>query len=360
MRRALTAAVLLTLALPGAASAHPKPKPKTVHCKSGYARKARKVKEHRHGKTIHVRVQVCVKRKASKPAVKGLATPPSASATVPLKRTVKLHAHLDPTLARDPTNPFQVTYSYSASATTETLTDGAALDAPAEPAPLPDGVLTLYNEGLLACSINVGAETTGGECPITYSSLGDHTVTTIYTAGEGSATETETEDIEPFATTTTVSARYEQLPVSEAEAVERHVEQILACGGCGPRSRTITTHTIWAVGYITVEGEASDAFGALSVRVEDNSSFFAAPHTFPVHASEEEIAQETCATRVIEGTGIVDVCEPWGTPTYTTYAPPQEALVQAQDVAGSGFVPSEASTTITFDAHLVYPEGDEP
>ncbi len=49
MRRTLAAAVLLTLALPGAASAHAKPK--TVHCESGYAREARKVKERRHGMT---------------------------------------------------------------------------------------------------------------------------------------------------------------------------------------------------------------------------------------------------------------------------------------------------------------------
>ncbi|MFZ2050934.1 MAG: hypothetical protein WAU69_08405 [Solirubrobacteraceae bacterium] len=350
MRRALTAAVLLTLALPGAASAHAKPK--TVHCKSGYAREARKVKERRHGKTIHVRVEVCVKRKASKATPETLA--PSAPA---VKRTVKLHAHLDPTLARDPTNPFQVTYSYSASATTETLTDGAALDAPAEPTSLPDGVLTLYNEGLLACSINVGAETTGGECPILYSSLGDHTVTTIYTAGEGSATETETENIEPFATTTTVSARYEQLPQS-VRTLRSYEHPLTVRERDGEAVEERFTFYSWRVGYLQAMAPVSDASGGLGegiVRWEGISRL--APATFPVEI-EEHIA-EYRPYDCEEHASCTGTYAAWQKEV-TVQSLPTDATLTGTSTLSNGFAPSEASTTVHFNAQLIYPEGDEP
>jgi hypothetical protein len=151
-------------------------------CKKSY----RQVKH--HGKRF------CVKRAAKK------------KATIPVPERVKLHAHLDPSFTRNPLNPFQVTYAYSASATQESLGAVASL---VEPAPLPAGVLALYSDGKLECAINVGAGIEGSECPVSYQALGEHRVTTIYSSGEQSATETEVENIGPLATTTTLSVSYE-------------------------------------------------------------------------------------------------------------------------------------------------------
>lgn len=169
-----------------------------VACHRGYVTKHRVVKRHDHRR----RVRVCVKRHSG-------ATPS------PSRRTV-LHAHLDPTFTRDPSDPFRVTYQFSASATSEAVASASASSVE-EPAPLPSGVLALYSDGSLECAINVGGAVNEGKCPVTYKTLGQHRVTTIYTSGEQSATATELEQIEPFPTHATVSATFEPQPPHEEE-----------------------------------------------------------------------------------------------------------------------------------------------
>jgi hypothetical protein len=167
------------------------------HCRAHYVRRVERVKVRRHGKVVRVHRVFCVYV-----APKREATPsPTIPVPVPLVLApiVKLHAHLDPSFTQDPSNPAAVEYSYSASAT-QTV-NGLAAAAPS----LPEGVLALYSDGLLTCSINVGGATTGGECPVSYSKLGEHTVTTIYSSGSISATETSVEHVEPFSTTTTLN-----------------------------------------------------------------------------------------------------------------------------------------------------------
>lgn len=80
------------------------------------------------------------------------------------------------------------------------------------PQPLPTGVLDLYSDGTLACSINVGGSATGGNCAVTYSAVGAHQVITDYQSGAASSTETDVETIPPFttATTATMSETYSQ------------------------------------------------------------------------------------------------------------------------------------------------------
>jgi hypothetical protein len=156
-------------------------KHKRKKCKRGY----HGVK--RHGK------RVCVKRRKKLP--------------VPAARTVRLQAHLSPTVKRNPLNPFEATYDISASATTTQEEAGVA--ALSEPTPPPEGVLALYSDGMLACAVNVGPETVGDECPVTYDALGAHRVTTIYTAGTVSATDTRIDQVDPLTTTTTLSTSYE-------------------------------------------------------------------------------------------------------------------------------------------------------
>jgi hypothetical protein len=166
--------------VPGSPHGHAKPK-----CKRGYHR----VKRHHKS--------VCVKRRkkaAAKPAF-------------------ALHAHLDTGPRRDPLNPFKVTYGYSASATR--LAGGGAARASAEE-PLPEGVLALYSDGKLECAVNVGGANADGECPVNYTTLGAHKVTTIYTSGQVSATETTVQQIDPLPTTSSLTAEYEALPEYEA------------------------------------------------------------------------------------------------------------------------------------------------
>ena len=65
-------------------------------------------------------------------------------------------------------------------------------------------MLSLYSNGLLACSMNVGGTVTGGECPVS-TSIGTQSVVVIYTSITTTATETYTEQVEPFATSTTLA-----------------------------------------------------------------------------------------------------------------------------------------------------------
>jgi hypothetical protein len=195
-------AVLATLLVPAVAQATTKqyvlPHPKREHCRVHYVKKVERVKRREHHRTVKVRETFCI-YVAPKPA-----TPPTTPpATVVAPRTAHLHAHLDPSFVQSPTNPFAITYSYSASASYST--GGVSEESP-EPN-LPEGVLNLYADGLLACSINVGGNVTGGECP-THETMGPHTVVVTYTSGQTSATETSIETVSPFpvaSTTTSLS-----------------------------------------------------------------------------------------------------------------------------------------------------------
>lgn len=183
-------AVLVAAILAPSASAHSPHRYSPKHgakCHRTY----RRVKHHGH--------VFCVKRHRK------------ATAMAPEK--VKLHAHLDPTFTRNPLDPFEVKYAYSASATMAAASaQVATVSVTEEPAPLPSGVLSLFSDGQLECAINVGSGVEGSECPVSYKALGEHRVTTIYTSGEQSATETEVENIGPLGTETTLSVSYAPLP----------------------------------------------------------------------------------------------------------------------------------------------------
>jgi hypothetical protein len=174
--------------------------PKHGHCRKNYWKRVETVKKREHHKTVKVKEAFCVYITPKETAAKAPATTtPTHSSPTPVG-LVTLHAHLDPSFVQSATNPLAVTYRYSASAT-ETI-NGVPNPNPN----LPSGVLNLHSDGLLVCSINVGGSTTGGECPVTYGTTGAHTVVTTYVAGTTSATETDTEQINPFSTTTAIAA----------------------------------------------------------------------------------------------------------------------------------------------------------
>jgi hypothetical protein len=235
----------------------------------------------KHGKKVY-----CVKRAPKK---KAAATSPPAPA--PTTTKTKLHAHLDPTFTRNPLNPFEVTYDFSASASQQTFSAADFAIGGEDPAPLPSGVLALYSDGKLECAVNVGSGVEGSECPVEYKALGQHTVTTIYTSGEQSATETETEEITPLATETTLKVNYVPLTVQEGEEVEPgtglyHIGELLitATGspsslsphlGCGEGS----TERLTPSGCYQVEGllehvYANDPSGCLQgIRISKGTSW---------------------------------------------------------------------------------------
>lgn len=167
--------------------------PKRERCRDGFARKVVLSSRHVHRRRVTSRRVVCVRRISARREA------PAAH----------LRTRIDPTFKRSPTNPLAVTYSFSAS----------ALEGE-HAAPLPSGVLDLYSDGLLRCSINVGGTISGGTCAVTYETFGVHTVIVKLTAEAASATETSNEDIEPYATTTalTLHGPFECESTPEAES----------------------------------------------------------------------------------------------------------------------------------------------
>ena len=206
--------VLLTFAAPTSASTKPAKRyvlkhPKHEHCKAHYVKKIETVKKREHSRAVKLRETVCVYVKP-KPA----ATTPASTPTAPAP-TVSLKARLD-SAEQSPANPFAVTYIYSASAT-ETI---GSVSKPVTT--LPQGVLNLYADGLLACSINVGASTSSGECPV-HESMGAHTIVVTYTSGSASATEPTIEQIKPFAavaTSTTLHIADEGCTITDTPLIE--------------------------------------------------------------------------------------------------------------------------------------------
>lgn len=242
-------------ATPAAAKPHAHHKPKH-HCKQGYVRHVKIVKHHEHHRTVKARRVECVKIKHELVKHHAMPTPsPSAPATLTPTTVTKFHAHLDPSYTRDPSNPFKVTYAYSASATTEPA-GGIALAATSEPVPLPEGVLQLYSDGKLACSKNVGGSTAGGECPVEYSSLGEHTIITVYTSseGKGAATETQIERIEDINGSITLHVAYIPLQTPVLEPGET---------GCQWSNGEATSECKrWIIGHIEMSGSATTELGS--------------------------------------------------------------------------------------------------
>jgi hypothetical protein len=194
---AVAVTAMLALALVGSASASACTRVTVkVHAKHWvWHKKTRTVHGHRkivrvHGKIVYVHVRVTYLKTKHKLVC---STTPTTPAATPV---IALAAHLDSTFTQNPTNPLAVTYTYSASAT-ETINGTSNSDPD-----LPSGILNLYSDGILACSINVGGSVTGSQCSVTYPNVGAHTVIVTYEAGELSNTVTVIEQIEPFATTT--------------------------------------------------------------------------------------------------------------------------------------------------------------
>jgi hypothetical protein len=212
------------------------------HCKAHYVKKAERVKSRSHGRTRMVSETFCVRSmpKMGLPQIPPVALPALSAPPVPIPAApapvspTTLHANIDPSFTRSPTNPFAVTYQYSASAS-----EGSAGTPVAS---LPEGVLNLFSDGLLACSINVGGQVKGGECLVTYTKLGEHGVVVTYTSGISNGTETYVEQIEPFPTvivekptTTKAGGQVQCLHPEE-------VNGVVVCKEFGSESQIIFNH----------------------------------------------------------------------------------------------------------------------
>lgn len=129
------------------------------------------------------------------------AAPSATTTTTAVPPVVTLGASLDPSFVQRPTNPLQVTWSYSATAT---QTSGGTVQTLSS---LPSGVLELFSDGSLVSSVNVGGTVDGTQATVTYAAYGTHTVDVVYDAGSASGT-TGTESYVipgPLATTTDLS-----------------------------------------------------------------------------------------------------------------------------------------------------------
>lgn len=174
MKKQLAAAALVLSTLGGVATAAATTKPKaTSHatyaltakaCRVGFAKKTETHKVKGHSK----RYVACVWK-------------------------VSDHAAIDPSYTQNPSNPLDVTFSYSATGD-----------------PLATGVLELFwgpsQSQTLACSMNVGGDVTGGTCEVVFPNYGPESITVEYLSGSTSATQTDTENIvdpNPVATSTT-------------------------------------------------------------------------------------------------------------------------------------------------------------
>jgi hypothetical protein len=205
-------------------------------CKAHYVKKVERVEVEKHGHTRFVSETLCVRPASKKVLPKTpvrspvLSAPPAPVAPVPVVTPptspapgqTTLHANIDPSFVQSPTDPYKVTYQYSASAT-----EGSSGTPVAN---LPEGVLNLFSDGLLACSINVGGQVKGGECTVTYAKLGEHGVVVTYTSGISNGTETYVEHIEPFPTViveepTTTKLSYAFSEVSESKIAFDHMSQ---------------------------------------------------------------------------------------------------------------------------------------
>lgn len=132
------------------------------------------------------------------PVTTTTSAPPVTTTTgPPTPQTVVLGA-VDPTDTQSTTNPLTITFVLSATAVDVTN------DVQTKAATLPVGVLQLDmalapgQPSGLVCSINVGGQTKGGDCPVTLEATGTFLVTSTYFSGTASNTASETVTISPF------------------------------------------------------------------------------------------------------------------------------------------------------------------
>jgi hypothetical protein len=197
-------------------------------------------------------------------------------------------------------------------------------------------VLSFFSDGVLECAINVGAGVEGSECPVTYKALGEHRVTTIYTTGEASATESEVEDITPLGTETTLAIGY---------TPETPVEAGVASG-------------LWRVGVLTAQTGASppgvhSQLGCGSGAVErlDKTG------CYQLAASPSYVFVEstgTCLTKVFISKETGDPGVSGGSLTVTAEGIPASAIEAGMDhlrasvATAGGYAGSEATSSLEF------------
>jgi hypothetical protein len=190
---------------------HHKPKPHKIHCKANQRirRKVIKLKGKRTTKLV------CVKKAVGKKTATTPTAPPATEPEAGPKSSRRIpHSHLDPSFEQSPLNPFSTTWHYSASATEEVTDAKGVVESFA--APLPEGTLSFFVNGSLECAVNVGPGNEESACDVMLKALGPQKVTTTYSSGSLSSTETEIDNVEPVQATTALSYTYEQWTTGEA------------------------------------------------------------------------------------------------------------------------------------------------
>lgn len=179
---------------------------KARKCRADFVKKTEKHKvkgkEVRYVACVYVAPRVVTPAPAPTPVPTPTPAGNTGTSTPPVP-SYSYKAHLDPSFVQSPSNPMAVVYTFTADAT-ETL--GATQIDTAQQGILPSGILDLYSQGTLVCSINVGGSTDGGTCAVSYTSYGTYNVVTEYFPnGVTPVTETDPETISPFSTSVAIS-----------------------------------------------------------------------------------------------------------------------------------------------------------
>lgn len=246
-------------------------------------------------------------------------------------RMMRLAAHIG-TPKRHLDNPFAVTYPYSASATEQVAARGGETE---EPVPPPKGVLALYIDGVLECAMNTEGVVAGDECPHVYGKLGQHRVTAIYTAGSESAVDTTLHNVDPLPTEIALSVTYEPLAVASTEG-----------------------EYWWRIGTVKVQASTSPINRSISLTCQDT---VVCPEAEVDGAVELPVFGLQCGSNRIIGRNAEPLCEAKiGASWMPLETFEEEGIIfNGKLNPPAGYLPSQASATVSFTPTLIFPPCEE-
>jgi hypothetical protein len=351
-------ALLCSAAIAGTSGNYVLRHPEREHCRRHYSARRVVIVRRVHGKRVRLRETVCARRRTLLGKPPGHAAPSSVAPLSAPAKEERLYAHLDPTLRQSPANPLEVIYTYSAAA------DEANAGIVTPMAQVPAGVLSLYSDGLLICTLSVGGSLSEGTCPVTYSAYGNHSVTVDYSAGAASSTTGQVSvDVPPPSVTLTLGRGIQsatnplavKYPVSAAAAgpLPSGTLEVAASDGSGcsiPLGLSVTSGECTVVYESVGTHEITLTYSAhhIDLAAMSGSDFIEGFSTTttqkavvegPVHPHSDEAACELTKTESGEDVERVTECEYFIAPSTVDQngnAVPDRRSIEMRGVATDG------------------------
>jgi len=292
--------------------------------------------------------------------------------TVNVRTCTTPTTYLDPTFVQSSTNPLQVTWCASVQddGSTSPCQDSNGTSAPAsltDDPSLTAGVLDFYvgpagSATSLVCSTDVGPTIDYADCTTTLESIGEQTVVTEYLSDTVSVSSTETVDVPPAPTTTTVT--YSPLAALPTWSVCGVTEDGAPPGTYIPTTGSPSYCQFWSVNAAVTSQGSTVTGAATSITVNYGSS----STTFTVASGSScdiaLIGIESTSSDVLTGVPIGDweasapSVQPPGSTCTSTQATPATVdsadpgtlpgpSVSATFAASDGYAAS-SSTAVTF------------